>query len=189
MATLITGKVFIRPFLLLLLAAFIYLPISCQTFELPLNSQGKVEYIKTVESDSVDYYTLWDNAMTFLNSLSVPDQLTKEVMSNKQLTELKHQFGFYLYVKPTLTKQIDGVIIADIIVQVEKTKYQYRINNFRFIKYARNRFGQFVPKSSKRYPLELYYPDSKKKTWMAHFEEIDSKIPEIQQILEVKMSE
>jgi hypothetical protein len=119
----------------------------------------------------------------------VPDQVTKEVQSNEQLTELNHHFGFYLYVKPTLTKQIDGIIMADITINVEEKKYQYTINNFRFIKYARNRFGQFVPKSSKKYPLELYYPDTKKKTWIAHFEEIHDKILELQQNLEARIAE
>lgn len=188
MAT-ITGKVFSRPFHILFLTGFIHLSSSAQTVELPVNSEGKVEYFKAVQTDSIDYVTLWDNAMALLSSLSVPDQLTKEVQSNEQLTELEHQFGFYLYIKPTLTKQIDGIMMADITINVEEERYQYKINNFRFIKYARNRFGQFVPKSSKKYPIESYYPDSKKKSWKAHFNEINSKILKFQQNLELKMLE
>jgi len=187
--SIITGKVFTRPFLILFLKGLIHLSLTAQTIELPISNDGKVEYFKTVEPDSINYFALWENATTFLRSLSVPDQLTKDVQCNAQLTKLEHQFGFYLYVKPTLTKQIDGVMMADITINVEEKKYQYTIHNFQFIKYARNRFGQFVPKSSKKYPLELYYPNSNKKTWKAHFEEINSKILKFQHNLELKMSE
>jgi hypothetical protein len=190
MASSNTGKAFIRPFLIIsFLYVFFYLPASGQTVELPLNGEGKVEYFRIVESDSLDYFTLWENATSFLNSLTVPDQLTKNVQTNEEFTELKHQFGFYLFVKPTLTKQIDGVIIADISMAVEDNTYQYQINNFKFVKYARNRFGQFVPTSSKTYPLELYYPDSRKKSWKAHFGEINTKMSLMQLKLEDKMME
>jgi len=189
MATTIPEKALARHFLLIVLFNSISVYVFSQTVVLPENNEGKVEYYNPIETDSVDYFTLWDNARAFLGSLSVPDQLTKEVQSNEQLTELIHQFGFYLFIKPTLTKQIDGVVIADISISIEDTKYQYRINNIRFIKYARDRFGKFVPKSSRKYPIELYYPDSKKKTWEAHFADINIKIIKLQQNLEVKMTE
>ena len=97
--------------------------------------------------------------------------------------------GFYLYKKSALTKQIDGVIIADLTINVEESKYQYQINNFRFIQYARNRFGQFVPKSSRKYALEKYYPDNQGKTWRGHFEAINVKIEKMATDLEVNMYE
>jgi hypothetical protein len=189
MATIPSGKAVAGSFLLIVLFNLIHVHVSSQPVVLPENSKGKVEYYNSVETDSVDYFTLWDKAIAFLDSLSVPDQLTREVQSNEQLTELTHQFGFYLFIKPTLTRQIDGVVIADISICIEDTMYQYRINNIRFIKYARDRFGKFVPKSSKTYPLELYYPDSKTKTWKAHFAEINGKIVKLQHKLEAKMIE
>ena len=160
-----------------------------QTISLPINSEGKVEYLNEVDTDSLTYLTLWENAVKYLNTLFVPDQLTKEAQANEDLTELSHQLGFYLIVKPALTKQVDGVMMADITINVEGSKYEYKINNFRFIKYARDRFGKFVPKSSKKYPLEKYYPENDNKTWRAHFEAINSKIENISTDLELNMIE
>ena len=189
MATIKKGKGFSGPFLLFLFLNIFSFQIIGQTISLPENNEGKVEYRNEVDTDSLTYLTLWDNALKYLNTLSVPDQLTKEVQASEDLTELSHQFGFYLIVKPALTKQVDGVMMADISIKVEGSKYEYRINNFRFIKYARDRFGKFVPKSSKKYPLEKYYPDNDKKTWRAHFEALNSKIENISTDLEAKMAE
>ena len=188
MATTGKGKALTRPFLIFLISTFSH-HIVGQTVALPVNDKGKVEYTKSVETDTLTYLTLWDNAIEYLNTLSVPDQLKKDVEVNQTLTAMNHQLGFYLIVKPALTKQVDGVMMADISISVNDSKYEYTINNFRFIKYARDRYGMFVPKSSKKYPLEKYYPDNKKKTWMAHFEAINSKIEKITTDLEVKMTE
>lgn len=189
MATINKGKAFSRPFLLILFLNLFSFQVIAQSVILPVNEEGEVEYRNEVDTDSLTYLTLWDNALEYLNTLSVPDQLTKEVVASKDLTELSHQFGFYLIVKPALTKQVDGVMMADITIKVEGSKYEYKINNFRFIKYARNRFGKFVPKSSKKYPLEKYYPGNDKKTWRAHFETINSKIENISTDLELNMTE
>ena len=187
MATIGKGKALIRPFLIFLITT-ITVPAFGQTVSLPVNNEGMVEYHNSVDTDSLTYLTLWDNAMKYLNTLSVPDQLTKEVEGNEDLTEFSHQYGFYLIVKPALTKQVDGVMMADISISVKDSKYEYRINNFRFIKYARDRYGMFVPKSSKKYPLEKYYPDNQKKAWKAHFETINSKIEKITTELEANMT-
>jgi len=187
MAIINHRKAFDKPFLLFILLIFVYSPNIGQTALLPVDDNGKVEYFNSVETDSIDYHTLWDNAGEFLSTLSVTGQLKKEVQANENLSELTHQFGFYLFVKPTLTKQIDGIMIADITIKINDSQYMYYINNFKFIKYARDRFGQFAPKSSKRYPLELYYPDNTKKTWKTHYAEINGKIIEIQQKIEAKM--
>jgi hypothetical protein len=182
-------KDLLKSFLLSCLIILFSLPGISQTADLPLNDQGKVAYFKSIKTDSLEYLTLWENATKYLNTLSVPDQLKKETQANEDLTELLHQFGFYLFVKPTLTKQIDGVLMADIKIKIINSEYAYTIDNFRFIKYARDRFGKFVPKSSKKYPLELYYPDNKKKAWNTHFEEISSKMQNITKILEEKMTD
>jgi hypothetical protein len=188
MTTAGKGKVLTGPFLVFLI--LIFSPyVDGQTVSLRVNDKGRVEYNKAVDTDSLTYLTLWDNAMKYLSTLTVPDQLTKDVKVNENLTEMNHQFGFYLIVKPALTKQVDGVMMADIKISVNDSKYEYTINNFRFIKYARDRYGVFVPKSSKKYPLEKYYPENKKKTWIAHFEAIDSKIEKLTTDLEEKMIE
>ena len=189
MTTLKTGKALAGSFLLLIGTLACTTPVIGQTTSLPLNQEDKVEYVHAVETDSLPYLTLWDNAMEFLDSLTVPDQLAKEVMASDDLTELRHQFGFYLIVKPALTKQVEGVMMADLNMKFNGSGYEYSINNFRFIKYARNRFGVFVPKSSKKYPLENYYPDNQKKNWQTHFETINSKIQNIAVNLEQKMKE
>ena len=182
------GRAITRPFLIFLIMSFSHYGAG-QTVTLPVNDQGMVEYASSVDTDSLTYLTLWDNAMKYLNTLYVPDQLTKDVQVNENLTAMSHQFGFYLIVKPALTKQLDGVMMADIKISVKDSKYEYTINNFKFIKYARNRFGVFVPKSSKKYPLEKYYPDNAKKTWISHFEAINSKIENITAELGSKMIE
>ena len=188
MATTGKGKTLIGSFLIFLILAFSHYAAG-QTVILPVNEEGMVEYIGSVETDSLSYLMLWDNAMKFLSTQSVPDQLTKDIQINEGLTEMNHQFGFYLIVKPALTKQVDGVIMSDITIKIEGSKYEYKINNFRFIKYARDRFGKFVPKSSKKYPLEKYYPENDKKTWRAHFEAINSKIENMTTNLELNMAE
>ena len=190
MATTGKGKALTGPFLIFLILIYShYAAGQTETITLPVNDQGMVEYTSSVDTDSITYLTLWDNAIKYLSTLSVPDQLTKDVQVNENLTAMSHQFGFYLIVKPALTKQVDGVVIADIKISVKDSKYEYTINNFKFIKYARNRFGVFVPKSSKKYPLEKYYPDNKKKTWIAHFEAINSKMEKLTTELGVKMIE
>jgi hypothetical protein len=190
MATTGKGKALTGPFLIFLILIYShYVTGQTETITLPVNDQGLVEYTRSVDTDSLTYLTLWDNAIKYLNTLSVPDQLTKDVQVNENLTAMSHQFGFYLIVKPALTKQVDGVVIADIKISVKDSKYEYTINNFKFIKYARNRFGVFVPKSSKKYPLEKYYPDNKKKTWIAHFEAINNKMEKLTTELGVKMIE
>lgn len=189
MATINKGKAFSRPFLLILFLNLFSFQVIAQSVILPVNEEGEVEYRNEVDTDSLTYLTLWDNALEYLNTLSVPDQLTKEVVASKDLTELSHQFGFYLIVKPALTKQVDGVMMADITIKVEGSKYEYVINNFRFIKYARDRYGKFVPKSSKKYPLEKYYPENDKKIWRTHFDTINSKIDNIAANLELNMTE
>lgn len=187
MATIGKGKALARSFLIFIITIS-SVPVFGQTVSLPVNNEGKVEYRKSMDTDSLTYLTLWDNAMIYLNTMSVPDQLTKDVQVNEDLTELSHQFGFYLIVKPALTKQVDGVMMADILISVKDSKYEYTINNFRFIKYARDRYGMFVPKSSKKYPLEKYYPENQKKVWTAHFETINSKIEKITTDLEGNMT-
>jgi hypothetical protein len=188
MATTGNGKAFTRPFLVFLIMACPNY-VNSQTISLPVNDQGMVEYARSVDTDSLTYLTLWDNAIKYLNTLSVPDQLKKDVQVNENLTAMSHQFGFYLIIKPALTKQVDGVMLADIKISVSDSEYEYKINNFKFIKYERNRFGVFVPKSSKKYPLEKYYPDNKNKAWKTHFEAINGKIEKITTELEVKMVE
>ncbi len=188
MATTGKGKALSRPFLIFLILINASM-VAAQTVTLPTNVEGMVEYTKSVDTDSLTYLTLWDNAMKYLSTLSVPDQLTKDVQANETLTEMSHQFGFYLLVKPALTKQVDGVMMADIKISVNDSKYEYTINNFKFINYERNRFGVFVPKSSKTYPLEKYYPDNKKKPWITHYEAINSKIEKLTKDLETKMVE
>lgn len=188
MATIGKGKALARSFLIFIITIS-SVPVFGQTVSLPVNNEGKVEYRKSMDTDSLTYLTLWDNAMIYLNTMSVPDQLTKDVQVNEDLTELSHQFGFYLIVKPALTKQVDGVMMADILISVKDSKYEYTINNFRFIKYARDRYGMFVPKSSKKYPLEKYYPENQKKVWTAHFETINSKIEKITTDLEGNKTE
>lgn len=188
MATSGKGKAFSRPFLIFLIMSFSHYGAG-QSIALPVSDEGMVEYTRSVDIDSRTSLTLWDNAMKYLNTLSVPDQLTKEVQVNESLTTMSHQLGFYLIVKPALTKQVDGVMMADIKITVNDSKYEYTINNFKFIKYERNRFGLFVPKSSKKYPLEKYYPDNKKKTWITHYETINSKIEKLTADLEAKMAE
>lgn len=188
MATTGKGKALIRPFLIFFISTYAHY-ITGQTVTFPTNEEGMVEYTRFVDTDTLTYLTLWDNAMKYLSTLSVPDQLTKDVQVNENMTEMSHQFGYYLIIKPALTKQVDGVMMADIKINVKDSKYEYTINNFRFIKYARDRYGVFVPKSSKKYPLEKYYPDNKKKTWIAHFEAINSKMEKLTADLEAKMIE
>ena len=183
------GKGLNRPFPLFILLTSSIMTLADQTVKLPENPEGKIEYCDEVALDSADYQRLWDNAMSFLNSLSVPDRLTKEVETSEDLTVLSQQLGFYLFVKPALVRQVDGVILADISIQLMEDGYQYRIHNFRFIKYARNRFGEFVPASSKQYPLVLYYPDSKKKTWQAHCATIGLKMTDLKQNLNMQMKD
>jgi hypothetical protein len=120
MAAIISGKAFKRSFLILIALSF-HRSGQGQTVKLPQNSNGNVEYYHAVETDSIPYPVLWDKAIEFLRALSVPGQLTKEVRSNENLTELVHEFGFYLYMKPALTKQIGGVLMADISVKIENT--------------------------------------------------------------------
>jgi hypothetical protein len=111
MATKGKGKAPTGPFLIFLIMSFSHY-LAGQTVSLPVNDEGIVEYTRSVDTDSLTYLTLWDNAMKYLNTLSVPDQLTKDVQVNEDLTEISHQFGFYLIVKPALTKQVDGVMMA-----------------------------------------------------------------------------
>jgi hypothetical protein len=188
MATLIPGKALQRSFLLYIFAHFIHLTVTGQAVMLPVDPEGKVEYHDSVLLVDGDYHNLWGNAIGFLNALSVPDQLAKEVKVSGDMRELSHQIGFYLYTKPGLTQQIDGVMMADITLTIEEGKYEYRIHNFRFIKYARDRFGKFSPESTKKYALELYYPDSKKRSWQAHFVEINSKMLELEQKMNTKLT-
>jgi hypothetical protein len=189
MDTIINVKILFRPLLICILSIIISFPDIGQTVSLPENSDGKVEYCNSIETDSIGYFYLWNNAERFLSTLSIPGKLKKEARANENLTELSHQFGFYLFSKPALTRQIDGVIIADINIKVLDTKYEYRINNFKYIKYARDRFGRFVPKNSKRYPLERYYLDNKEKKWKTHISEIDSKMINMTGKLEKEMIE
>jgi len=188
MAILIPGKALRWPSLLYIFAHFIHLTVAGQAVILPVDTEGKVEYHESVISDHSDYCTLWKNAIGFLSTLSVPDQLNREARINEEMSELNQQTGFYLFTKPGLTKQIDGVMVVDITLKIEEGKYNYRIHNFRFIKYARDRFGKFSPESSKKYALELYYPDSKKRSWKTHFEEINSKILELEQKMNAKLT-
>lgn len=181
------GKAFPGPFLLHIILLLNAPALMAQTGVLPVNESGKVSYQGSIPVDSATYLVLWDRATKFLNTLSVPDQIHKEAESNAALTELFRQFGFYLYVKPGLTRQIDGVVIADIHLGISEKGYAYRIDNYTFIKYARNRFGNFTPKTSRRYPLESYYPDSKKKSWETHFETINVKMTDLIGKLEENM--
>lgn len=180
-------RVFRSPLLIFLSILIFNLSQAGLAVTLPENHDGKIEYCDDITFDSADYQRLWDNAMAFLNSLSVPDRLSREVEISEDMTALSSQWGFYLYVKPSLVPQVDGVIIAEISIHLFEEGYQYRIHNFRFIKYARNRFGEFEPVSSKQYPLELYYPDNKKKTWQAHFVTIQGKMTDLQQDLNLHM--
>jgi hypothetical protein len=187
MAALINGKALSRPFLSLILVNLMHLSMAGAAESLPVDLNGKVEYKGTIYSDISHYPDLSNHIVAFLNTLSVPDQLTAEVEASADKQTFKHQVGFYLYQKPALTWQIDGVILADVTVKINEGKLDYCIHNFRFINYTRNRLGKFTPKSTKKYPLELYYPGSKNKTWQIHFVEIDRKISDLEQKMRVDL--
>lgn len=68
----------------------------------------------------------------------------------------------------TLTKQPDGIVSYDLIINIKGSQIEYEFTNFIFQPYKRNRYGKFEPIPGKHFPLELQVSRYNQKTWEQH---------------------
>lgn len=150
--------------------------------------EGRIVYSKRIVSDSLNTVALWQNALDYLESLELMDKVKGQeiVIDNVDKVASAHQ-EFYLFKKGVITKQIEGVVKASVSIQIVSGGFEYSIDSILYQAYARNRYGKYAPKSSKKYSLESIYEIKSSKEWMRHFNSINGKIEEIMSNLEAKM--
>ena len=149
---------------------------------------GSIVYNEKVLSDSTDQITLWENALDYLGSLKLIDQVKDQevYISHDNLIATARQ-EFYLFKKGIVTKQVEGVLESAVTIKIIPGGYKYRIDSILYQQYSRNRYGKYSPKSSKKYSLESIYAKKTSSDWQKHFVEINSKMEEMQLNIKQKM--
>ena len=184
---LISGKTLFGSFLF---SVFLFLSqVGMSQENIFPENDGDIVYTNQIISDSINQITLWENALDYLGSLELINQVKgQEAEIDNEGKKAMASQGFYLLKKGVVTKQIEGVIESTTTIRIIPGGYAYSINNILYQPYARNRYGKYAPKSSKKYSLESIYKKKSSKEWIQHFDDINRKIEEIIYNLESKMS-
>jgi len=137
-------------------------------------------YERRIRFDAADHSRVWDTALKFANDLKYPERMENQPESDKLNGQIHANFGFYLYQQTAFLKQVDGVITAEVDIQVKDDFILAAIHDIYFIDYARDRYGKFSPKTSRKFALpELKEKKKNNKIWQEHFITIDENLNQL----------
>ena len=173
----ISGKaIVIWPFLFLIWLTFVQAgpgPRNSTESMVPADS-GKYE--KVIQVMKSQREKAWEKAVPFADDLKLPEKIENEAVVDELNRKINVMFGFYLYKQTAFLKQVDGAITAELDIAFEDDRMFLIIHNIYFIRYARDRYGKFSPRSSKKYPYGDLLKKQKGETWQNHFRTIDEKM-------------
>lgn len=174
---IIHGKAFIGgPFLLYLLFTLIHEnDLHGQDVNI-IRNQDPIVYILKIDVENSGKKSAWDNTKEFVSQLKYPGKIENGAIIDETIGTIKTQFGFYLYQETAFLKNVDGAIFADLDVELQMSQVVTTIRNIYFIDYARDRYGKFSPKTTKKYSLEDLIEKRKSDTWKGHFITVDENI-------------
>lgn len=170
----IYGKAdFRKPFLLfILIVLFQENVLNAQDARITRNEDPS-EYILKMDLDSADKSRVWDTACTFASGLKYPGKVQNEPSIDPSSGIIQARFGYYLYHQMAFMKQVEGAVFADLDLVFQGERVTATIHNIYYMEYARDRYGKFSPKSSKKYTLEELNKKKARDSRKKHLQTID----------------
>jgi len=167
-----TGYVrsFILPFVIIL---FTGVPLFAQDQVQILSDEDPIVFSMHCEIQPDDPSRVWDTVKEFASLLKYPGKIENKALIDDFSGTIKVQFGFYLYQKLSIMKQVDGAVFADLDIILRNNQVISSIHTIYFIDYIRDRYGKFSPRSSKKYTLEYLRKKRKDDVWKEHFRSIE----------------
>jgi hypothetical protein len=133
-------------------------------------------YVSRIYFTEPERLKVWTKAGEFAAELKLPEKIENTPVIDELNKKINAMFGFYLYKQTAFLKQVDGVITAELKILIEEEKMVAIIDNIYFVDYARNRYGKFSPKSSRKYSYEEIMKKQKDMIWQDHLSTIDEKM-------------
>jgi ribosomal protein S3AE len=130
-----------------------------QKDSLQLDENNKYVYYRVVEKPGTTADTLYKRAIVFASKFNSPTKPVKGKADNTLNTSGK----VLLYTGSSLMKKEGGEVTYTINIQTKDNKYRYRISNFVFTPYQRDRFGNMVPIPGIEIPLDKVQANYNKK--------------------------
>ena len=140
-------------------------PVFAQNVDFQLNEIGKYEFTDVVELKGMDKDQLYAQGEKFMKKIKVLHSREKNFKPDKANYQIANRGSFYVYRLGSVKKGIAGAVEYDITLDFKDDKYRYRITNFRFNEYKKNRYGKYEPVKGKYTPLEVEASSLNKKEW------------------------
>lgn len=173
----ISGKaIVIWPFLFIFLQAFIKAGPGPDNSTVTIVPADSGKYRAVVQFMESEQDKAWTKAVEFAETLKLPEKIENKAVVDEVSRKIKTMFGFYLYKQTAFLKQVDGAITAELDIAFEDERMFVIIHNIYFIRYERDRYGKFSPRSSKKYPYGDLLKKQKGEIWQNHFRTIDEKM-------------
>ncbi|MES2266124.1 MAG: DUF4468 domain-containing protein [Bacteroidota bacterium] len=123
---------------------------SAQKDSLAFDESNNYIYYRVVDKPALTADTLYNRAWAFAASLNTATKPEKGQAENTLNTSGK----FLVYSGISLMRKEAGEINYTLNIQTKDSRYRYRISNFVFKPYQRDRFGNMVPIPGIEVPLE-----------------------------------
>ena len=133
-------------------------------------------YSRTIRFEDSEREIAWKKAVEYADALKLPEKVENKAVVDELNRKINTMFGFYLYKQAAFLKQVDGAVMAELDISFEADTMVAIIQNIYFIRYARDRYGKFSPRSSRKYPYGDLINKQKGESWLNHFKTIDEKM-------------
>lgn len=161
---------------------FVFLLIPFFSFAQNSGETDLLEFYAIIDVDSLDKKELFRNASEFLedkeNCKFEPDSVQLSIQA---------QCGFWVY-KNKFFKSIDGNINYQLSIDVKDHKYRYKISDFIYYQYARDRYGKYELVKNSAIPLNKNQKNAKG-AYDKHKDSIDERIEGLLKELKNEMKE
>ena len=122
---------------------------SAQKEMLQLDEANKYVYYQIVDKKGVAADTLYERGSYFIK-VANPKNKLKKVVANTIVTKGK----FLVYSGSSLAKKEAGEISYTLHIETKDQKYRYKLSDFVFTPYTRDRFDNMVPMPGIEVPIE-----------------------------------
>lgn len=123
--------------------------VSAQKEMLQLDEANKYVYYQVVDKQGVTADTLYERGLYFIK-MTNPENKQESVVANTITTKGK----FLVYNGSTVAKKAGGEISYILHIETKDQKYRYKISDFIFTPYTRDRFNNMVPMPGIEVPIE-----------------------------------
>jgi hypothetical protein len=131
------------------------------------------EYILQMDFESAEKSRVWDTTCSFASGLKYPGKVQNEPSIDPTSGMIQARFGYYLYHPMAFMKQVEGAVFADLDLMFQGDRVTATIHNIYYMEYARDRYGKFSPKTSKKYTLEELNKKKARDSRKKHLQTID----------------